>query len=81
MRIDLEVLAQQIRRSLRPNPTVSNHRQMFYMLANIHHWTTTGEALPPPHRFWYNLQDLPLGVGVRRSPSRGSDRTTWNTHL
>jgi hypothetical protein len=36
-RTDLEVLAQQIRRSLQPDLTMSNHRQMFYMLANVHH--------------------------------------------
>ena len=34
---DLEVLAQQIQRSLGPSPTVSDSRQMFYMLANVHH--------------------------------------------
>jgi hypothetical protein len=34
---DLEVLACQIRRGLGPNPTVSDRRQMFYMLANVLH--------------------------------------------
>jgi hypothetical protein len=34
---DLEVLARQIRHGLGPNPTVSDSRQMFYMLANVHH--------------------------------------------
>jgi hypothetical protein len=35
---------------------------MFYMLANIHHWTTTGEVLPLSDRFWYYLLDLPFGI-------------------
>jgi hypothetical protein len=35
-RADLEVLAQQIRCSLGLDPTVLDHCQMFYMLANVH---------------------------------------------
>jgi hypothetical protein len=35
---------------------------MFYMLANVHHWTTTSEVLPPPDHFWYCLLDLPFGI-------------------
>ena len=38
---DLEVLAYQIRRGLGPNPTVSNHHQMFYTLVNVHHQIAT----------------------------------------
>ena len=34
---DLEVLARQIQCGLGPNPTVSDRRQMFYILANIQH--------------------------------------------
>ena len=30
-----------------------DHRQMFYMLANVHHQITIGKVLPPPDRFWY----------------------------
>ena len=41
---------------------MSDHRQMFYMLANIHHQITIGEVLPPPNRFWYYLPDLPFGI-------------------
>ena len=33
---NLEVLSRQIQRCRVPNPTVSDHRQMFYMLANVH---------------------------------------------
>jgi hypothetical protein len=61
-RANLEVQAQQIRHGLGSNPTVSDRRHMFYMLANIHHWTTTGEVLPPPDRFWYCLLNLPFGI-------------------
>jgi hypothetical protein len=43
---DLEVLAYQIRHGLGLNPTVMGYRQMFYMLANIHHQITTSEVLP-----------------------------------
>jgi hypothetical protein len=32
---------------------MSGHRQMFYMLANVHHQITTSEVLPPLDRFWY----------------------------
>ena len=35
---------------------------MFYMLANVHHQITTGEVLPSPDRFWYNLPNLPFGI-------------------
>ena len=35
--VDLEVLAGQIRCGPGPNPTVSDHSQMFYMMANVHH--------------------------------------------
>ena len=45
-----------------PNPTVSNHHQMFYMLSNVHHQIATGEMLPPPDNFWYYLLDLPFGI-------------------
>ena len=34
---DLEVLTRQIRLGLGSNPTVSEHRHMFYMLAHDHH--------------------------------------------
>jgi hypothetical protein len=30
---------------------MSDRRQMFYMLANIHHQIATGEVLSPPDRF------------------------------
>ena len=59
---DLEVLARQIRRGLGPNPTVSDQRQMFYMLANVHHQIATGEVLPSPERFLYYLLDLPFKI-------------------
>ena len=59
---DLKVLARQIQRGLGLNPTVSDHRQMFYMLANVHHQIATGEVLPPPDRFWYYLLVLPFGI-------------------
>jgi hypothetical protein len=49
---DLDVLAHQIHGNLGPNPTVSERRQMFYMLANI----------PPLDRFMYYLPDLPFGI-------------------
>jgi hypothetical protein len=48
---DLKVLAHQIRCGLGPNPSVSDRRQMFYMLANVHHQITTGEVLSLPDRF------------------------------
>ena len=48
---DLKVLSRQIQHCLGPNPTVSDHRQMFYMLANIHHQITTDDVLSPPKRF------------------------------
>jgi hypothetical protein len=48
---DLEVLARQIWHGLGPNPIMSDRRQMFYMLANVHHQITTGEVLPPPDHF------------------------------
>ena len=44
------------------NTTMSEHRQMFYMLANIHYQITTGELLPPLNRSWYYLLDLPYGI-------------------
>ena len=44
------------------NPTMSDRRQMFYMLANVHHHIATGEVLPPPDRFWYYLLDLPFAI-------------------
>ena len=40
-RADLEVRVQQIRHSLVQDPTMSNRRWMFYMLANIHHQVTS----------------------------------------
>ena len=43
--VDLEILAQQIQRGLGPYPVMSDHRQMFYMLANVHHQIATGEVL------------------------------------
>ena len=58
----LEVLAHQIQRGLGSNPTMSDYHQMFYMLANVHHQITTGEVLPPPDRYWYNLLDLPFRI-------------------
>ena len=60
--VDFEILACQIRHGLGPNPTVSDHRQMFYMLANVHHQIATGEVLPPPDRSWYYLLDLPFRI-------------------
>ena len=39
-----------------------DHRQMFYMLANIHHQIATIEVLPPHDRFWYYLPDQPFGI-------------------
>jgi hypothetical protein len=48
---DLKVLAQQILYSLGLHPIVSNHRHMFYMLANVHHQIATDEVLPSPNRF------------------------------
>ena len=59
--MDLEVLAQQIQRCLGPDPTESDHRRMFYMLANVHPQVTIGEALLSPNHFWNNLSDLPSG--------------------
>ena len=59
---DLEVLARQIWCSLGPNPTMLDHCQMFYMLANVHHQIATGEVLPPLDHFWYYLSDLPFGI-------------------
>jgi hypothetical protein len=59
---DLEVLACQIWHGLGPNPTLSDHRQMFYMLANVLHQITNGEVLPPPDRFWYYFPDLPFRI-------------------
>jgi hypothetical protein len=41
---------------------MSERRQMFYMLANIHHQITTNEMLPSPDRFWYYLLVLPFGI-------------------
>ena len=41
---------------------MSDRRQMFYMLANVHHQIATGEVLPPPDRFWYYLLVLPFGI-------------------
>jgi hypothetical protein len=35
---------------------------MFYMLVNVHHWTTTGKVLLPLDRFWYCPLDLPFGI-------------------
>jgi hypothetical protein len=59
---NLEVLARQIQCGLGLNPTVSDRRQMFYMLANVHHQIATGEVLSLPDRFWYYLPDLPFGI-------------------
>ena len=55
-------MARQIWRGLGPNPTVSDQRQIFYMLANVHQQITTGEVLPPPERFLYYLPDLPFEI-------------------
>ena len=41
---------------------MSDCRQMFYMLANVHHQIATGEVLPPLDHFWYYLSDLPFGI-------------------
>ena len=41
---------------------MSDRRQMFYMLANVHHQIVTCEVLLPPDRFWYYLPDLPFGI-------------------
>jgi hypothetical protein len=38
-----------------PHPTMSDRRQMFYMMANVQHKIATSEVLPPPDRFWYYL--------------------------
>jgi hypothetical protein len=43
---DLKVLAQHIQHGLGSNPIVSDRRQVFYMLTNIHHQITTSEVLP-----------------------------------
>jgi len=51
LRANLEVLAQQIWRSLGLDLTVSDCHRMFYILANVHHQVTTGEALSPPNHF------------------------------
>jgi hypothetical protein len=59
---DLEALARQIPHGLGPNHTVLEHRQMFYILANVHYQIATGEVLPLPERFWYYIPDLPFGI-------------------
>jgi hypothetical protein len=59
---DLEVLAWHIQHGLDSNPIVLDRCQVFYMLANVHHWIATGEVLPPPERFWYYLPYLPFGI-------------------
>jgi len=41
---------------------MSNHRQMFYMLANVHHQMAPRQVLPAPDRFWYYLPKLPFGI-------------------
>jgi len=41
---------------------MSDRRQMFYMLANVHHQIATGEVLPSPEHFWYYLLDLSFGI-------------------
>ena len=41
---------------------MSDRRQMFYMLANVHHQIATSEVLLPPDCFWYYLLDLPFGI-------------------
>ena len=48
---NLEVLAHQIQHGLGPNPTMLDHHQMFYMLANVHHQIATSEVLPPLDHF------------------------------
>ena len=58
--MDLEVLVQHIHHSLGLDPTLADHRRMFYMLANFHHQVPTSEALSPAHHLWYHLSDLPL---------------------
>ena len=62
LRADLEVRAHQIRHGLVLKPIVSDHHQMFYMLANVHHQITTGDVLSPPNRFWYYLPNLPFEI-------------------
>jgi hypothetical protein len=37
---------------LGPNPTVPDRRQMFNVLANVHHRIATVEVLSLPDRFW-----------------------------
>jgi hypothetical protein len=59
---DLEVLAQQIYHGLVSNPTMSEHHQMFYMLANVHYQIATSEVLPSPKHFWCYLSDLSFGI-------------------
>ena len=59
---DLKVLVCQIRCGLGLNPTMSDHRQMFYMLANVHHLITTSEVVPPPDLFWYYLPNLSFRI-------------------
>ena len=41
---------------------MSDHRQMFYMMANVHYKIVTSKVLLPPYRFWYYLLDLPFGI-------------------
>ena len=41
---------------------MSDHHQMFYMLANIHRQIATGEVLLLPDCFWYYLLELPFGI-------------------
>jgi hypothetical protein len=55
---DLKVLIHQIQLSLGADPTMLEHCQMLYMLANVHYQIATGEVLPPPDCFLYYLSDL-----------------------
>jgi len=41
---------------------MSDYRQMFYMLANVHHQIATDEGLTLPNCFWYYLLDPPFGI-------------------
>jgi hypothetical protein len=59
---DLRVLARHIQCGLGSNPIVSDRRQVFYMLANVHHLIATGEVLPLLECFWYYLLYLQFGI-------------------
>jgi hypothetical protein len=59
---DLEVLTWQIQHGLSLTPTMTDWRQMFYMLANVHHQIATNEVLPLPECFSYYLLNLLFGI-------------------